>query len=114
METTRPGIGQTIFKIKLNEQWFNGNPLLDEEEVAVMEKVINSPAIIVYNDDFNTFEHVVECFMKYCGHGYEQALQCASIIDNNGKCDVKHGSYEELRPIYEALLDAKLSAKIEI
>lgn len=91
----------------------SGNPLLDEE-VVVKEKTTNAPAIILYNDDVNSFDHVIECLMQYCGHAYEQAGQCASIVHHNGKCDVKHGSYEELRPIYESLLDNHLSAKIEI
>lgn len=79
-----------------------------------LEKIKNQPAIIIYNDDVNTFEHVIDCLMLYCGHEYEQAGQCANIIHYKGKCDVKHGSYEELRPIYESLLDAKLKAKIEV
>lgn len=90
-------------------------PIWKEEESTVVETVTEkAPAIILYNDDVNSFEHVIDCLMVYCGHGYEQAGQCASIVHHNGKCDVKHGSYEELRPIYEALLDNHLSAKIEI
>lgn len=88
----------------------------EKEDSDVLEKTDTekAPAIILYNDDVNSFEHVIECLMKYCDHGYEQAGQCASIVHHNGKCDVKHGTYEELRPIYEALLDNHLSAKIEI
>lgn len=88
----------------------------EKEDSDVLEETVTekAPAIIVYNDDVNSFDHVIECLMTYCEHGYEQAGQCASIIHHNGKCDVKHGTYEELRPIYEALLDNHLSAKIEI
>lgn len=84
-----------------------------EEEVLVEELVEPSKAIIVYNDDYNTFPHVIECFMKYCGHSNLQAEQCAMIIHHNGKCDVKHGSYKDLKPICEALLENHLTAKIE-
>lgn len=88
----------------------------EKEETDVLEKdqVKNNPAIILYNDDINSFDHVIDCLVKYCEHQPEQAHQCALIVHHNGKCDVKHGDYDTLRPIYEALLDNKLSAKIEI
>lgn len=70
-------------------------------------------AIVLYNDDVNSFVHVAECLMKYCGHDPHQAEQCAHIIHNNGKYAVKHGSYDKLKPICEALLENKLTAKIE-
>lgn len=85
-----------------------------EEDVLEATEVVKAPAIILYNDDVNSFEHVIDCLIKYCNHQPEQAHQCAFIVHNNGKCDVKHGEYEKLKPIYEALLDAGLSAKIEI
>lgn len=69
--------------------------------------------IIVYNDNHNTFDHVIKCLQKYCNHNVLQAEQCAIIIHYNGKCEVKRGAYEELKPICEALLDAGLTAKIE-
>lgn len=88
--------------------------LTDVEELAEIKELLNpTKSIIVYNDDVNTFDNVVACFMKYCSHSEEQALQCAMIIHNNGKCDVKHGSYEKLQPICEALLENKLTAKIK-
>lgn len=91
------------------------NPVWEkEEETVVEEKVVNSPAILIYNDDDVSFEHVIDCLMRYCEHGYEQAVQCAMIADNKGKCDVKHGEYEKLRPIWEALVDAGIPAKIEV
>jgi ATP-dependent Clp protease adaptor protein ClpS len=85
-----------------------------EEDTIVESETEKAPAIIVYNDDYNTFEHVIECLIKYCKHEPEQASQCAHLVHYKGKCDVKHGTYEELRPIYEALLDNHLSVKIEI
>jgi ATP-dependent Clp protease adaptor protein ClpS len=70
-------------------------------------------AIILHNDDYNTFDHVIDCLIKYCKHSVEQATQCAFIVHNNGKTDVKRGSVDVLKPIYEALLDNHLSATIE-
>ena len=79
----------------------------------VKDLVEPNKAIILMNDDVNNFLHVISCLMMYCEHGKEQAEQVAYIVHHNGKCDVKHGSYEKLEPICRALLDQKLSAKIE-
>lgn len=82
-------------------------------EAEIKELIEPSKAIILYNDDVNSFMHVITCLMLYCGHGKEQAEQIALIVHHNGKCDIKHGSYNKLRPLYEALQDQKLSVKIE-
>ncbi len=86
---------------------------LVEEEVE--EKVINTDLkqIVIYNDDVNTFEFVIACLIKYCKHELIQAEQCANIIHYNGKCQVKRGDYDTLKPICVALTDRGLKAKIE-
>jgi len=88
-----------------------------DQETAVEDLIENLLAptknIVVYNDDVNTFEHVILCLIKYCRHSLEQAEQCVSIIHNNGKCAVKSGSFNKLKPIYEALLENCILAKIE-
>ena len=68
--------------------------------------------LMLFNDDFNTFQHVIEMLCKYCEHDLIQAEQCAWIVHNNGKCMVKRDEYTSLKPIYDALLDACLSVKI--
>jgi len=83
---------------------------LDEE---IKEMIEPTRAIILYNDDVNNFIHVINCLMLYCDHCSEQAEQIALIVHHNGKCDIKHGSYNKLRPIYEALQEHQLSVKIE-
>jgi ATP-dependent Clp protease adaptor protein ClpS len=93
------------------------NTVIEEVETTV-ENLIESllaptKNIVVYNDDVNTFEHVILCLIKYCRHSLEQAEQCTHIIHNNGKCAVKSGDYEKLKPIYEALLEKGILAKIE-
>ena len=80
---------------------------------AIEELVNPTKALILYNDDYNTFPHVIECLVKYCDHSMEQAEQCALLVHHTGKCDVKHGSFEKLKPICEALLENGLTAKIE-
>lgn len=80
---------------------------------AIKELIEPTKKIILYNDDYNTFEHVIICLIKYCEHSVEQAEQCAITVHNNGKCDVKRGSEKKLKPIYETLLDKGLKVKIE-
>ena len=69
--------------------------------------------IILYNDDVNTFDWVIECLVEICEHNALQAEQCAIITHYKGKCSVKRGSYEELEPKCTALLERGLSAQIE-
>lgn len=82
-------------------------------DILIQEVTAKTKAIILYNDDYNTFDHVINCLVKYCDHNPIQAEQCALLVHHTGKCDVKHGSYEKLKPICEALLEQGLSAKIE-
>ena len=68
--------------------------------------------LVLYNDDFNTFDHVIYTLIKVCEHSAEQAEQCSLIVHYKGKCTVKSGEIEDLKPRCQALLDAGLSAKI--
>ena len=68
--------------------------------------------LIVYNDDFNTFEHVIATLIRVCRHTPEQAEQCTWLIHHKGKCKVKEGSFEELQPMQEAICEAGIDAKI--
>jgi ATP-dependent Clp protease adaptor protein ClpS len=79
---------------------------LDEVDLS------NESEIIVYNDDVNTFEHVINTLMKVCDHTAEQAEQCSIIVHYKGKCGVKSGDYAELKPRCNKLLEAGLSAEI--
>lgn len=81
-----------------------------ELDVLTQEEELNN--IVLFNDDVNTFEWVIECLMKYCSHDNLQAEQCATIVHYNGKCSVKKGSFDKLKPICETLLEKGLSAEI--
>ena len=83
-----------------------------ESEAELLTQVEREHEIILYNDDVNTFEHVINTLVAYCDHTYQQAEQCAYIVHYSGKCAVKSGSYEELEPICLKLLEAQLSAEI--
>lgn len=77
------------------------------------EQVVNPCDLIIHNDDVNTFDFVIETLVEVCGHEYLQAVQCAHLIHNTGKCGVKRGTFEILKPICEILLEKGLSATIE-
>lgn len=69
--------------------------------------------LIVWNDDVNTFDWVIESLVEICEHSPEQAEQCALLIHFKGKCAVKNGSFEELRPKCEALIDRGINATVD-
>lgn len=84
--------------------------LLLEEEVTEVGK---KAQIIVYNDDHNTFDWVIECFVDILKHTPEQAEQCSLIIHFKGKAGVKTAPKNILKPFKDALIDKGLSAVIE-
>ena len=70
--------------------------------------------LVVWNDEVNTFEWVIETLMEVCGHGQEQAEQCSMIIHSKGKYAVKNGEYETLKPMCDAITDRGIGATIEV
>jgi len=70
--------------------------------------------LIIWNDEVNTFDWVIETLIEVCGHSYEQAEQCSYIIHFRGKYAVKKGSYEDLKPQCEAIIDRGINATIEV
>ncbi len=84
-----------------------------KELLDLLEVKVTTHSIILYNDDFNTFDHVITCLVQICNHEVIQAEQCAWIVHTNGKCIVKTGEYKELEPLCTLLLEKGLSAIIE-
>ncbi|NPV13220.1 MAG: ATP-dependent Clp protease adaptor ClpS [Ignavibacteria bacterium] len=84
-----------------------------QDDLLLDDKISDKKQIVVYNDDVNTFDWVIQSLIEVCKHQPEQATQCAYIVHFNGKCDVKNGSFEELKPLCLELLNRKISAKIE-
>ena len=82
------------------------------EEVLTETKDNKLHEIILYNDDHNTFDHVIETLIAVCEHTPEQAEQCSLLVHYKGKCAVKTGTYKELEPRCTRLLEADLSAEI--
>ncbi len=92
----------------------NNSTLIETEElIEVLEKKKDNNSIILYNDDVNTFEFVTNTLIEICKHEAVQAEQCTYLVHYVGKCSVKAGSFKQLRPICEALIDRGLSATIE-
>jgi ATP-dependent Clp protease adaptor protein ClpS len=83
-----------------------------KRQTSVLEAVDVNNEIVLYNDDVNTFDHVIDTLIKVCNHTSEQAEQCAILVHYKGKCTVKTGSFEELKPQCSDLLEAGLSAEI--
>jgi len=85
-----------------------------QEEVLVADVIDqdNVRDLMVYNDDFNTFEHVINTLIKVCKHDAHQAEQCTFLIHYKGKCSVKKGMYEDLKPMREGISDAGIKAAI--
>lgn len=81
--------------------------------LAPDEVTTDQQQIILYNDEFNTFDFVIESLIKICKHDKIQAEQCTFLVHYKGKCSVKRGSYEELEPVCTALLERGLTAEIE-
>ena len=90
-----------------------GNTQVDQEsDTLTIEAEIC--LLIIWNDEVNTFEWVIQALMEICGHNAEQAEQCAIIIDSKGKYAVKEGSYPTLKPMCDAITDRGINATIEV
>ena len=84
------------------------------EDSDVLTSVEEPCNLIVWNDEVNTFEWVIDTLMEICGHSHEQAEQCAYIIHFQGKYAVKNGSYDELKPKCDAITDRGIGATVEM
>ena len=69
--------------------------------------------LVLFNDDHNTFEHVINALIEVCEHDPHQAEQCALVAHFNGKCGVKNGSFEELEPLHEEMGRRDLTVEIQ-
>ena len=85
-----------------------------QEETDYLTMVDDYCHLIVWNDEVNTFEWVIETLIVVCGHSTEQAEQCSMIIHTRGKYAVKEGSYDLLKPLCDAITDRGIGATVEI
>jgi len=87
--------------------------VLEETLLKTTTNVGTHAQLIVYNDDVNTFDWVIKCFMEVCSHTFEQSEQLSLIVHFKGKACVKTASFEELKPLKDSLVERGLSAVIE-
>ncbi len=85
---------------------------LESPDVLVMDETTDVYDLVVFNDDVNTFQHVIFTLIKVCRHTPEQAEQCTMLIHYRGKCTVKMGSFDELKPMRESICEAGIDARI--
>jgi ATP-dependent Clp protease adaptor protein ClpS len=90
--------------------FFEKTETLTEEKVSIKTERMHE--IVLFNDDVNTFDWVIESLVDVCSHSLEQAEQCSIIVHYKGKCSVKSGSYADLKPQCTELLNRGLSAEI--
>ena len=95
--------------------WNGGYKEELQEDVLtmIMEDTGETAELIVYNDDVNTFDWVIQCFMEILDHDPQQAEQLSLIVHFKGKATVKTAVFEVLKPLKDALVDRGLSAVIE-
>lgn len=93
-----------------------GNQTKYEEgaEIDVLTETEDPCTLIVWNDEVNTFEWVITTLIEICHHTEEQAEQCAMIIHTQGKYAVKNGSYDELKPMCDAITERGIGATVEM
>lgn len=81
------------------------------EDVDTLED--SGCTLVLWNDDVHTFDYVIKALVDICRHTVEQAEQCAILVHCHGKCAIKHGSYSDLLPMQQALLDKQLTSEIQ-
>ena len=87
---------------------------LEVADTEVLTAISPSYSLIVWNDEVNTFEWVIDTLIEVCGHSTEQAEQCAMLIHSQGKYAVKKGEYDILKPMCDAITDRGIGATIEV
>ncbi|ASE61375.1 ATP-dependent Clp protease adaptor ClpS [Chryseobacterium indologenes] len=83
-----------------------------EEEVLVLDDTDDVYKLVLHNDDVHTFDYVIDSLIEICKHTLEQAEQCTILVHYKGKCTVKTGSLDILKPMHEKLLSRELTSEI--
>ena len=85
---------------------------ITKTQTVTKEQTVKQHEIVLYNDDVNTFDHVIDVLVSVCKHTSEQAEQCALLVHYKGQCTVKTGELKDLKPQCSKLLSEGLSAEI--
>ena len=85
---------------------------ITEEVIEVKEQTVKEHILVLFDDNVNTFDHVIKLLVKVCDHDTIQAEQCATLVHSTGKCAVKKGEFKELTIMGEMLADGGLTVEI--
>ena len=99
--------------IEVNMEFVRCAETQTQEDVLTDVLLDNEWHLVLFNDNHNTFDHVIESLMSICGHDALQAEQCAMIVHFKGKCTVKSGDYDELAPIHQSLSEKDLTVELK-
>ena len=83
-----------------------------EEDVLVLDETDEIYKLILHNDDIHTFDYVIDALIEVCKHNLEQAEQCTMLVHYKGKCTVKTGTLDVLKPMHEKLISLTLTSEI--
>jgi ATP-dependent Clp protease adaptor protein ClpS len=93
---------------------FSNTKEKQQDDVLLAENdVSENHDLIVWNDEVNSFDHVINTLVEVCKHTKTQAEQCTMLIHYKGKCAVKKGSFDYLRPMAEAIIDRGIQATVD-
>ena len=85
---------------------------IKEEVVELKEQIVKEHVLVLFDDNVNTFDHVIDLLVKVCDHDEIQAEQCATLVHCTGKCSVKKGVFKDLQLMAEILGDSGLTVEI--
>ncbi len=85
----------------------------EEQDNDLLTSTITENKLIIHNDNVNTFEWVIETLVVVCKHTPEQAEQCSYLIHHKGRYAVKHGAFDFLKPMKDAITERGINATIE-
>lgn len=85
---------------------------LSQEDVLLQEQTVKEHNLVLFNDNVNTFDHVIDLLIKVCDHEAIQAEQCATLVHYSGRCAVKKGELDHLQALGEILADNGLTVEI--
>lgn len=85
----------------------------EDNDVDMLSRHTSQYNLTVWNDEVNTFDWVTQTLVEVCDHEKLQAEQCTIIIHYNGKCAVKNGEYNTLKPMKDEIVERGINATIE-
>ena len=86
----------------------------EDFSLVVDPEILPENHLVIYNDEVNTFDYVIDSLIKVCNHNRLQAEQCTLLIHYKGKCAVKNGDYDTLKPMCDAITERNIGATIEM